>query len=65
MITREFSKVLPCGHVLHHSIRGEERFEGQAKKVWAYWVETREKRHQCDLVSKENPMGLMQKTQKT
>ena len=62
----DYSLTLPCGHTICHTYRDAEFApEGwndntlrQASAAILYWLENRKKRHDCGLVSEDNPMGL-------
>ncbi len=55
---------LPCGHTLAMTARLYSLDEGRVKDAGAsleYWLQDRMPRHRCELVSTDNPGGLLPK----
>lgn len=48
-----------CGAVLAHACRLNAPHEEMAESKLRQWLDNRVKRHRCELVSEENPMGLL------
>jgi hypothetical protein len=60
-----FSHTLPCGHTLSHGVKfrpptpADQALHDKRREDMAqYWVNSRLRRHECRLVSYDNPMGL-------
>lgn len=58
---------LPCCGLVIRQYRadaGGDGWEKRNREALDYWAESRVSRHRCELVSAENPMGLLPRAQR-
>lgn len=48
-----------CGTEISHACRGNTPPGRMGEEKLEHWMDNRVKRHRCELVSEENPMGLL------